>query len=338
MQYLNRHFVAVMMLVATTACSDSTTPRSLTPPTNEHRSSPRVEIRRLPVTPAQYHAQNRMDFVGVAHNRAMDQIRAEVRKSRPRDLCKVIERLAVAADLGPAFKGSANNESHRVRKAAFDNIGCRGRNGRGHLAAEQSLPLSGPGFALASYAQGEDADFSPLGWELVWQVGYAADAASSSADLAGMLAAISASAQSLTADEAAAIDAVTSVSLSSFEYWEQNGAAAAQEIQTAYGSCLSGGGGDGCYYATSAPNFRASAPHFMLVSNRGTPASKCEYNWRFVGAGDVWGATTGLTIGLKYAKTWQGAVVGLFAGAVVGSGGANVIESVRFFNCLYSEA
>jgi|GEM_PF-6932295 len=337
MQHLNRHFAAVMMLVATAACSDSTTPPSLTPPTNEHRSSPRAEIRRLPVTPAQYHAQNRMDFVGVAHNQAMDQIRAEVRKSRPRDLCKVIERLAVDAELGPAFKGSRNAESHRVRKAAFDNIGCRGRNGRGHLANEQSVPLSGPGFALASYAQSEDADFSPAGWDLVWQVGYASDAALSSSDLAGMLAAISVSAQSLTADEAAAIDAVTSVALSSFEYWEQNGAAAAQEIQTAYGSCLSGGGGDGCYYATSLPNFRAPQPHFMLVSHGGTPAPKCEYNWRFVGASDAWGATTGLTIGLKYAKTWQGAVVGLLAGAVAGSGGANVIESVRFFNCLFSE-
>jgi hypothetical protein len=181
----------------------------------------------------------------------------------------------------------------------------------------------------------EDFELTAAAWGFVNQIIAAGDGAATSGDLASELSDILASVQNVTPDELAVLDALASVSLSSFEYWEQNTAAIFSDFQNIYGECHANGGGESCYYATSrGMPLNPGLPVFRLAS-ASTAAPTCSMGVKSIWTGDKWGAGVGLTVGL-ITRTVQGAIIGLVGGAAAGSAGGAILEFIRWQNCVWS--
>lgn len=315
------------------ACRDSSSPPGAPQgPVAAATAGATARAPRIPVTPTEFHARNKMDWVGVAHNRAMDRLREEVRRSRPKDVCKVIERLGVDDDVNAHALGRLSRaEVSAIGKSVSDQIGCRGpRGGFRHAATTPGVAF---GFSYAAYSsQTGELQLSGEAWALVDRV--MAAGGSNAGEVASELAAITSEAQALSADEASIVEAMASVSLSSFEYWEQNAEPMFDAMASAYEPCFEAGGGDSCYYAMSRRGWAApSAGLFRLAANM-TGQSVCIIDTGTIWSGDKYGAGVGLAIGLRYGGV-VGAIVGVFAGAAVGSGGAAAYEFGRWLHCAY---
>ena len=341
-----KHFGITLMIVAVSvasACSDATPPRPepvrfVQPPDHVAASrAPTASVGRptppIRTTPAAFHASNRQNWVGTAHNLVLDKLRDEIRRNKPRDLCKVLERIvlddATVPGTPPKHRGL---ESRRDRELGARAVGCgRGRSARSgdHAGASALLPV-----AFAAPQSG--ADVSPAAWGLIAEIDGAFDGAATAGDLANSLAGISAAAQALGSEDASVVDAMASVALSSFEYWEQNAYAAAADFSNAYGECLARRDGENCFLA--ARGLRSGSTTlgaFQLASFAPRSRRVCDMDWRSIGKADLWGAGVGLSIGLKYATSPQGAIGGLLGGAAVASGGAFLFGASRFAYCLY---
>lgn len=308
-------------------------------PTASPSAAPAVHSRtggvaaRRPVTPSEFHARNSMDWVGAAHNRLMDDLRAEIRRSRPKDLCRVIEQLVVDGALDPrAGARLSSDQRRRARKDALDQVGCRRNAG---ARSTSGFLRATPGLSLAGNASGMTQEFTLSGdaWALVDQVTAAGESAATPGDLATELSAITSQAQGLTADEASVVEAMASVSLSSFEYWSQNGQAMAEEMATAYGDCVATGGGDSCYLAMSHSRVMQPSPATIRLATYTPKRAMCTIDVGTIWRGDKWGAGAGLAIGLRTGV--QGAIIGIFAGAAGGSGLASLYELGKFIYCAY---
>jgi hypothetical protein len=334
-------FRAVLILATTQmliACRDASPPPAVpTAPAGAQAGAAKdAGSPKKRVTPAEFHAQNKMDWVGVAHNKAMDELRKDVQRSKPGDVCKVIARLSVDAVLDTRLEaGRSHTEARKIRKDAFDKVGCRGKGTRSSDIADQVTDLLDPARALNVTLGSEDFELSGAAWGYVDQITAAGDGANTAGDLASELSAILSAAQGLTPDELTVLDALASVSLSSFEYWEQNTPAVFADFQNVYGQCHANGGGESCYYATSrGVPLRPGLPLFRLASASGA-APTCPMGVKAIWTGDKWGAGVGLTIGLL-TRSVQGAIVGLVGGAAAGSAGGAILEFIRWQNCVWS--
>jgi hypothetical protein len=304
-------------------CADSA-PRASAPGVARLTEPPALQkkVPAVQVSAAEFHARNKMDWVGVMHNKAMDRLRREIHDTKPKNLCKTIERIGVEV--------AAAAERDRLAADVFDRIGCKGPNGPARFAAFDP-GISEAGWTLVSARQAEDFALSPEAWSLVNEV--MAIEGETPGEVASQLAGVSAAAQSLPADQATVVDALASVSLSSFEYWSANANSMAQEFSSSYGGCVGAGGGDGCYYAIAGAPGTRKIPIVRLAANRSVPRM-CSIGGSSIWPGDKWGAITGLTIG-ALTRTVQGAVIGLVGGAAIGSGGAVVYEFGKFLACAF---
>jgi hypothetical protein len=274
-----------------------------------------------------------MDWVGRAHNAAMDDLRAVLKKAKPRNVCRAIETIAVGTVGGRReFSNLSVAVRRSVAQAAMQQVGCRGKPG-GTMRTAAPLRSEPPTGFPRMVAQSSDYQISAEAQALVDQVVAAADGATTAAEVAGELAAITAQAQSLSVDDQNVVQAAASVSLSSFEYWSANAIAMADEMRAAYGDCVTGGSGESCAYETSWGTPQTAAPSFMLASSRVRP-QVCNINTGLIWSGDKWGVGVGLAIGLM-TRSVQGAIAGLVAGAVGGSGGAAVFAYIGFLQCAY---
>jgi hypothetical protein len=327
-------FLLSLALGACAESSSSVPGRGDTPVTAP--SATAKAIPRAPVTPAQFHANNRMDWAGVMHNKAMDELRAEIRIAKPKDLCKVLERLAMNADLAArTYTKLSVDKQNEIRKAVFAEVGCRGPKGTARNASHDLAGSLADWRGLNVQASSGGTEFSPEARELVNRIMRANQGSPSPAVLATELADITDEARALTDDEASVIEAVASVALSSLEYWSANAKAMAGEIRDAYGPCLARGGRRSCVSQAAGPSMRPeSAATIQLVANQ-QDIEVCEIHVDVIWSGDVWGAGVGLTIGLKYGGGIAGALIGLFGGALLGSGGGATYELVEYVICAY---
>ncbi|MEA3245028.1 MAG: hypothetical protein U9Q74_02605 [Gemmatimonadota bacterium] len=327
----NRLMLAGTIVVILSACRDASPPVAATATPAGAEAARAAQTRRA-VKPAEFHARNRMDWVGVAHNSAMDQLRSEIRRSKPKDLCRVIERVSDDAAAVPALGSVSPADRHAASRAAIERLGCRG-GGNGHRNAASAARAQMPPARPAAQSSG-GYSMSAEAWAVADQIQAAGGGATSADQLAGDLDAALAAAQGLSADDQAVLGALASVSLSSFEYWSANGPAMAQEIDDAYGTCIASGRGDACYYAMS---LRASEVHPATVFQLAASVARqkaCSIDTGFIWAGDKYGAAVGLSIGMM-TRTVQGAIVGLIAGAAAGSGGASVYQLGQYVACAF---
>lgn len=334
----NRLGVVAALLVATAACRDSAPPDAVAAPivaSLDQNVAPSAVRTKSRVTPAEFHARNKMDWVGIEHNRLMDELRSDIRLRRPRDLCKAVQRIGIDVAFDPKTEvGLSAPDARKLRRAAFEAVGCKGqRFGVQHTAARATDLPPGPFTAAAAIGEG-DFEMSPDAWVLVDRISAAGGDSPDPTTLASELAGIVADAQALSADEQTVIDAAASVALSSYEYWSQNADAMAQEMSNAYGDCVENGGGQSCFYAVAdkAP-MRLPRPTVQMASySRGAVA--CEINRGFIWSGDKWGVGVGLATGLM-TRSVQGVVVGIIAGAAAGSAGAATWEFGRYVWCAF---
>ncbi len=218
----------------------------------------------------EFHAKNHMDWVGQAHNRALNEFFV-IMKSGPdrKDLCTLM--LKYMADEFRFQDGKPSGTAEDRQNAAKVGV-SKGRICESRLGStEKTFGM------LASVTRPASApdEVSPEASAIVTQIESAALTASSSLALAASLDNILAQSSGLIVDEVDAVYAIASIAMSSTEYWEANLVPQTDEVQATYGSCLAQ-----FPDATSALNSCLGLNPPQLV----TPT-----NW--IGFADPWSAT-----------------------------------------------
>jgi hypothetical protein len=178
-----------------------------------------------------FHARNRADWVGVAHNRAIDEFRARLRRGEvTHDMCNDLVTFMSDERRMPDHATGGREERDRraavVRQTLRQSAFCGGQLAMGSTSELMSLTQA--------------ATLSPATQSLLDEVRAAAASATSSGDLAVALNPILAASAGLPTGEGDVVSAVASVAQSSMEYWEANLAATKRDYDRAYGSCAVG--------------------------------------------------------------------------------------------------
>ena len=188
------------------------------------------------ITAEEFHGRNRMDWVGIAHNRGLDQMRAELRAPGRMEVSSICAR---AIEHGIAeFVADGPNQAARSRHArdvAARGIArsplCRTLSRTGHAAIPGTvryLNASNGGATLGRFATLTSVE------EYLDNIVAAVDNSTNANDLAGSLASITADLSGL---DTAGVDAVlgaASLALSSAEYWSANAPSFAAEVEAEF--------------------------------------------------------------------------------------------------------
>lgn len=207
------------------ACSDRTNaPPPLTAPATNGTS--RATSYDKAAERGKAHRNNPSDWVGLAHNRALDDYRAKLRQGQvSRDVCN--DLVEFAADQARAPKDDQRSRAERIRA---------GRD------ALRRMGLCADRFAVASAASSaklaQDVTISAAMEAILYAICDAIVNAVDSYDLAYRLNQLYPSIAVLPAREAEVTYATASVAVSSSEYWEANTEAAYRDINAAYGGCI----------------------------------------------------------------------------------------------------
>jgi hypothetical protein len=224
--------LAVFSAIAIVACRDALT-------SNDDRNDARMTPHR-PISEAairarqQLHEQNTYDWVGVAHNKALDEFRNELRKPGilSRNMCAFVRSFSAQAERLPIGHRSLDSlvRDEVARKSLRSSKLCRSHD----LPVQRSLfrnAVLTDGAAPRVIAAYSDAD------ALFGQIEAAVDVAVDSYDLATRLAPLLEQTSALGESDQAIVGAVISVAQSSREYWEVNYSVLVQEIGNEYGAC-----------------------------------------------------------------------------------------------------
>jgi hypothetical protein len=193
-----------------------------------------------------------MDWVGVAHNRALDAFRDELREPGvlSRNLCSYLltfvtsdarvpaERAAARA----ALSAAARREVARKGLAATELCGrrpaWRSAGIASHVWLTAFAPPRWPFAPAAIRRRSQSGEPSQAARDLYAQIEASIDAAASSYDLAAYLDPVLDAAAQLGAEEYATIAATVSVAQSSYEYWEVELPSYVDAVAAEYGACL----------------------------------------------------------------------------------------------------
>lgn len=312
---------SLMLVVAciASACSDAAMDGSVTSPTvtpNPVASSSPNNAK------AYFHARNHLDWVGRAHNKALDDFAAMVReKGAPKDLCTAIADFMSAAERLP---GNGNKGTAASRRAT--SIAAIRASGM----CNRQFATNGSNAWLAAAAEADG--FSYEANQLFDRIEAAGLAASTSSELASSLSAILTEADSFGEGvDRDGVYAVASVAQSSFEYWEVEALPLVETVNTEYGTCLGqynneayaletcAGITNGTVQTTRYKGFD-SAPLMFLAQG---DAQSCEkkMDLRLIAATDVGGAVAGVVHGIP------GGLQGMFLSAIKEAGVASTVTS-----------
>lgn len=278
-----------------------------------------------------FHAGNRSDWVGVAHNRAMDEYRARLRSGVvSRDLCNDLAEFSA--------------DPRRLPEHARGGAASRQQGARLARRVLRTTPFCGGQLAAGSLGESlhlvQGTELSAEARAVLDQIESAAQLASWSGDLAVRLGQILAASSWLPADEYALVEATASVAQSSAEYWEANIAATHADFTAAYGDCMQ-----------TAVSVEDGAQRCLGLGARVSPTSfggvgsptlrfiqraiVCPgYNGREILGDDVKGAITGGIVGSLAGGA--GAGPGALWGATAGSLGAFGWQFAQLTYCMLS--
>jgi hypothetical protein len=212
--------------VATTSCRDSSTSTvtTATVQLTENRSGDASSRDRI-------HALNREDWIGEAHNRALDDFRKELRKSgkMPR-LCDYLADLVAREDHLPSDKRgrfTRNQTAQRdsVIKAQF--CSKKSRSGAQNVLFVPAIPQES-GLETAS----------PTALALLDRIDVAIVETTDSYDLSGRLAPILNEASVLDSTDQFLVLGALSTAQHSLEYWESVWPQFSQEVRDEYLECI----------------------------------------------------------------------------------------------------
>ena len=291
------------------------------------------------------HARNKEEWVGIAHNKAIDAFRHELRKPGvlTSDVCTFVLEFSVSTDRSDAHKRvSENARWHSARSVQDDSRLCsRSRGNSGFKGIAAPLPTE----PLAPRARQSTAVEV-----LVDDIETAVAQSANSYELATELNTILDRADSLTASDQVIVASTVSVAQNSFEYWETQydffvrevidefGPCAADQssagvpAETLRDHCIGGQGGGG--NVVLGPRNNGRGPR--VVGSR--IALECPPDlakgFRNVVKGDIQGAFKGAMTGL-FAGSLEGAAAGALTGAAIGSLWAAVENAWEALRCIY---
>jgi len=314
-----------------------------------------------PAARAKLHRRNPMDWVGEAHNRALDAFRDELRRPGvlSRSLCGYlltfvtsdarvpVERAAARAALGAA----ARRDVARKGLAATELCGRRPARPSAGVALHTWLAAFVPSrWSLAPAAvprRSQSGELSQAARDLYAQIESSIDVAASSYELAGYLNPVLDAAAQLSAEEHATIAATVSVAQSSYEYWEVELPNYIEAVAAEYGPCLeesqqlgytladaeyrcvNGGGTNEAALREPAdwPGGRLDPrPRLLLTVARPGSAGRVRQNagkgLKTIGKNDASGAFSG-----AWGGAFSGGVQGAVLGAIVGGAGASIVTA-----------
>jgi hypothetical protein len=176
----------------------------------------------------QLHQRNRYDWVGLAHNQAIEDFRREMRDPRTgnKGFCKHLEEFLTRPERTPSSRreASAQDRASIAQGAVRTLPMCQQASGQ--LVSLPKVPA--PALKQSSTAV-----------TLYDQILLAVELSDSPLDLAARLHPILDASQSLSSDEQTLIAVTVSVAQSSMEYWGANHEGFAQDAVSRYGTCTS---------------------------------------------------------------------------------------------------
>jgi hypothetical protein len=187
---------------------------------------------------AAFHAKNYADWVGKAHNKAVDDFFSRLNdktKGAPINLCAEILEFAADPARFPAGRDATTREQRRAAAA-------RALSGTGVCGGQFTDARSG-NLSLTSALQNEtltaSQTLSAAANSLIDQIKSASVSATTASGLATALTPILSQADQLViSGERDVVYSVASVAQSSFEYWTANLEPQADQTQSTYGGCL----------------------------------------------------------------------------------------------------
>lgn len=246
-RYLHRGWLpkivgGLAVLALTVACDDTASEKAVTAPGRPQQtlSVPAAQTSQAesrdanPLTAdpiAAFHRKNFADWVGQAHNKAMQDFLSRLNdraKGPPTNFCGELLEFATDPARVPPGKGTPVIGRAAVLRVAAAVGVCAGK-----VSDEGATRLS-----LAS-ATSSEITLSAAAVSLVDQIKSAQAAATTASGLATALTPILGQADQLpVAEERDVVYATASVAQSSFEYWTANLQPQADQVQTTYGGCL----------------------------------------------------------------------------------------------------
>jgi hypothetical protein len=318
--------MAVALLLFTvflSACNESLSSDPARPAREE--SSVSVEAARAREA---LHARNTRDWVGVAHNAAIDAFRSELRKTSPmRQSCENLAEFFSRQDLFVP-------EEHRTQANVVRTIVLQGLEPCRRKVPSTTKKLVEEGSGLTASAAA-----------LVNQTEFEVEQATSSYDLAVRLQPVLAASASLDTVGQAAVGVSVGVAQNSLEYWESQFASFSSEIVAEYGPCFTDLRLAGFTFDDALEACLGGAYSLAVSMTNGTARSVWPTSARSIqcGPGSAWqnmvrtakedvdGAATGFVGGLLTTKNIQLAV-----SAGIGAGAAkSVVEAVKATMRLY---
>jgi hypothetical protein len=256
------------------------------------------------------HERNPNDWIGIAHNRLVDDFRRELKKpgAKPHDACNYIANFVKHADPVPRERRSSppHDDSKAIQAALATSRVCAGRVITFQAAAILPSAIMRTRLSLE--------DLSPAFYALTSQIEGAIDDATDSYDLATRLGPILDASASLDSAERDMFFVAASIAQSSFEYWEAQFPSAYRDFVSAYGTCaneaanlgytssealnrcLSGKTTDGAWYDTPL-DAGTSAIRYASLSSR-DECGHLSLRFRRLVAADFKGGLIGLVLSI----------------------------------------
>jgi hypothetical protein len=234
------------------ACTDATEPPANTAP-HSQATAPATPAPGIAETgtrsrtdrpgtsaAAEFHRANRMDWVGVAHNRGLDVFRAELRAHKYRSLsqlCEGVLEMTLREGLrSPEHQQASAGERRSILQGVLP--GMPGCNEARTSFAPATTPPGPSAVRFASYVPASaSASLVPVVsvQSSLDQITYAVSVATDVNSLAIRLGEISSAARVLDAAGQQAVLGAASLALSSVEYWQANYSAFEAEVIAEYG-------------------------------------------------------------------------------------------------------
>lgn len=177
---------------------------------------------------AAFHAKNYADWVGKAHNRALDDFFARFAHRAPKNLCAELVEFMSEPERVPPEKLQGTTREQR-RAYAIRGLGAT------QVCRDQ---LADNGSSTASFSFATVAGVSAAANSLLDQISSAQTTATTASGLAASLTPILSQADQLVSGERDLVYSVASVAQSSFEYWLANIGSLSLQVDATYGPCL----------------------------------------------------------------------------------------------------
>lgn len=326
-------FLAVVAL--SVACSDTAPEKAITAPlpaaivvAPPSQTSPSQARPTDPVTA--FHAKNFADWVGQAHNKALDDFFTEMLADMgaPKGFCiRALEFMSDPARLPP---GKIAGTRDQRRASAVHGLGTTGLCS-GELTSDVSSVTWPLGlFRLARFSATLDSVSAAANY-LLDKIANAQTKATTATALATALTPILGEADRLVSEERELVYATASVTQSSYEYWVANIAPQSQQVDATYGPCL-GQYSDqayalstcmGIHPAITPTRYDKPGMKERVIFASSTESGCDDYlNRGTIGYRDLTGAAAGGFMGFR-----TGGLSGILPGALFGGAYASAAES-----------